>query len=72
MKARKIRRKIKNAVLKTLVVLNFISLMILVCAADSITSWQPIAVMILNVCFLMLMAWANGLMDLNGEEYGNS
>lgn len=60
MKGRKIRRKIHVAGLKFLVALNLISFIFLASAIDSFITWHPYAVMLVNMGFLYLMAYANG------------
>lgn len=62
LKNRKIRRKIHNGIIKTLVFLNLFSLMFWVCCIDAIISWQPYLIMAVNFAFLTLVAYANGWM----------
>ena len=57
---KKLKRKIHNAILITLYSLNAFSLVFWICLIDSIISWQPYVIMIVNFLFLMLGAYANG------------
>ena len=54
------RRKLKNFIIKTLVITNLFSLIFWMCLVDSIISWQPFVIMIVNISFLWLVAYANG------------
>ncbi len=54
------RRKLKNFIIKTLVIINLFSLIFWMCLVDSIISWQPFVIMIVNILFLWLVAYANG------------
>ena len=54
------KRKIHNAILKTLYFLNAFSLIYWVCRIDAIISWQPYVIVLVNFLFLMLGAYANG------------
>lgn len=54
------RRKLKNFIIKTLVIINLFSLIFWACLIDSIISWQPFVIMIVNILFLWLAAYANG------------
>ena len=54
------RRHAKNFIIKTLCVVNAFSLLFWMCLIDSIISWQPVAIMVVNVIFLYLVAYANG------------
>lgn len=53
-------RKLKNFIIKTLVITNLFSLIFWMCLVDSIISWQPFVIMIVNISFLWLVAYANG------------
>ena len=53
------RKHAKNFI-KTLCVVNAFSLLFWMCLIDSIISWQPVAIMAVNVIFLYLVAYANG------------
>ena len=53
-------RKLKNFIIKTLVIINLFSLIFWMCLVDSIISWQPFVIMIVNILFLWLVAYANG------------
>lgn len=54
------RRKLKNSIIKTLVITNLSSLIFWMCLVDSIISWQPFVIMLVNISFLWLVAYANG------------
>lgn len=54
------RRKLKNFIIKALVIINLFSLMFWMCLVDSIISWQPFVIMLVNISFLWLVAYANG------------
>lgn len=54
------RRKLKNFIIKTLVIINLFSLIFWMCLVDSIISWQPFVIMIVNILFLWLVAYVNG------------
>lgn len=54
------RRKLKNFIIKTLVIINLFSLIFWMCLVDSIISWQPFVIMLVNSSFLWLVAYANG------------
>lgn len=54
------RRHAKNFILKTLCVVNAFSLLFWVCLIDSIISWQPVVIMVVNIIFLYLVAYVNG------------
>lgn len=53
-------RKLKNFIIKILVIINLFSLIFWMCLVDSIISWQPFVIMIINISFLWLVAYANG------------
>lgn len=53
-------RKLKNFIIKTLVITDLFSLIFWMCLVDSIISWQPFVIMIVNISFLWLVAYANG------------
>lgn len=55
-----VRRKLKNFIIKILVIINLFSLIFWMCLVDSIISWQPFVIMIINISFLWLVAYANG------------
>lgn len=55
-----VRRKLKNFIIKALVAINLFSLIFWMCLVGSIISWQPVAIMIVNISFLWLVAYANG------------
>lgn len=57
---RYVRRHAKNFIIKGLCVINGFSLIFWACLLDSIISWQPYVIMLVNVLFLWLMAYANG------------
>lgn len=54
------RKHFKNFVIKTLVVINTISLFYWIGLIDFIISWQPYAIMLFNATFLFLVSLANG------------
>lgn len=54
------RRHAKNFIIKTLCVVNAFSLLFWMCLIDSIISWQPVAIMAVNIIFLYLVTYANG------------
>ncbi len=54
------RRHAKNFIIKTLCVVNAFSLLFWVCLIDSIISWQPVVIMVVNIIFLYLVAYVNG------------
>lgn len=54
------RRKLKNFIIETLVITNLFSLILWMCLVDSIISWQPLVIMIVNISFLWLAAYVNG------------
>lgn len=54
------RRRLKNFIIKTLVIINLFSLIFWACLIDSIISWQPFVIMIVNILFLWSVAYANG------------
>ena len=54
------RRHAKNFIIKTLCVVNAFSLLFWVCLIDSIISWQPVVIMVVNIIFLYLVAHVNG------------
>lgn len=54
------RKHAKNFIIKTLCVVNAFSLLFWMCLIDSIISWQPVAIMVVNIIFLYLVAYANG------------
>lgn len=56
----KIMRKAKNIILKLLLWFNLFSLLFWICLVGSIISWQPVVIMIVNISFLWLVAYANG------------
>jgi len=56
---RYVRRHAKNFIIKGLCVVNVFSLMFWVCLLDSIISWQPYLIMLVNAAFLALVAYAN-------------
>lgn len=63
---------IKNLFLIAFTAMNFLSLMLMFCLADSITSWQPFAIMGFNFAWLCLMAYANGWTagkEITQDEY---
>lgn len=53
-------RHAKNFIIKTLCVINAFSLLFWMCLIDSIISWQPMAIMAVNIIFLYLVLYANG------------
>lgn len=53
-------RKIHNFGIKVLTYINGFSLLILLTAIDSFTGWIPYLIMILNLGWLYLVAYANG------------
>lgn len=55
-----VRRKLKNFIIKILVIINLFSLIFWMCLVDSIISWQSFVIMIVNISFLWLVAYANG------------
>lgn len=55
-----VRRKLKNFIIKILVIINLFSLIFWMCLVDSIISWQSLVIMIVNISFLWLVAYANG------------
>lgn len=55
-----VRRKLKNFIIKILVIINLFSLIFWMCLVDSIISWQFFVIMIVNISFLWLVAYANG------------
>ena len=54
------RKHAKNFIIKTLCVVNAFSLLFWMCLIDSIISWQPVAIMAVNIIFLYLVLYANG------------
>jgi len=54
------RKKIHRFGIKVLTYLNAISLLILMIGIDSVTGWIPYLIMILNLGWLYLVAYANG------------
>lgn len=56
----KIMRKAKNIILKLLLWFNLFSLLFWICLVDAIISWQPVVIMLVNVGFISLFAYANG------------
>ena len=64
---RRFRRKVKNFVLKTITFLNFMSLIYWVCLIDAVISWQPYAIMVANLTWLVLFGYANGYFDTEEE-----
>lgn len=54
------RKHAKNFIIKTLCVVNAFSLLFWMCMIDAIISWQPVAIMVVNMIFLYLVAYANG------------
>lgn len=62
---RYIRKHFKNFVIKTLVFVNMISFMYWCLLIDYIISWQPYAIMILNLSVTALIAYANK--DMEGD-----
>lgn len=54
------RRRLKNFIIKPLVIINLFSLIFWACLIDSIISWQPFVIMIVNILFLWSVAYANG------------
>lgn len=57
---KRFKKKLHNAVLKMLIGLNLFSLLYWLCWIDAIISWQPYAIMAVNFCFLLAVAYANG------------
>lgn len=55
-----VRRKLKNFIIKIRVIINLFSLIFWMCLVDSIISWQSFVIMIVNISFLWLVAYANG------------
>lgn len=55
-----VRRKLKNFIIKILVIINLFSLIFWMCLVDSTISWQSFVIMIVNISFLWLVAYANG------------
>lgn len=53
-------RKFKNFIIKTLIMINLFSLLFWVCFISGIISWQPFVIMIVNILFLWVAAYANG------------
>ena len=54
------RKKLHRLGIKVLTYLNAISLLLLMLGIDSVTGWVPYVVMILNLGWLYLVAFANG------------
>lgn len=63
-----VRRKLKNFIIKILVIINLFSLIFWMCLVDSIISWQSFVIMIVNISFLWLVAYANGYGGLLEER----
>lgn len=57
---RYVRKHAKNFIIKTLCAVNAFSLVFWMCLIDAVISWQPVAIMAVNVIFLYLVAYANG------------
>lgn len=60
-----IKKHFKNFVIKTLVFVNMISFMYWCLLIDYIISWQPYAIMILNLSVIALIVYANK--DMEGD-----
>lgn len=64
-----VRRKLKNFIIKILVIINLFSLIFWMCLVDSIISWQSFVIMIVNISFLWLVAYANGYIYYTERYY---
>lgn len=53
------RKHFKNFVIKTLCIINALSLLYWLIVLDGIASWQPLAIMIVNLAFLIAVAYVN-------------
>lgn len=53
-------RHAKNFIIKTLCVINAFSLVFWICLTDSVISWQPYLIILVNSLFLWLVAYVNG------------
>lgn len=51
---------IHNGIIMALVYLNLLSLLFWMCCIDSIISWQPYVIMVVNALFLYMVGYANG------------
>lgn len=57
---RYVSRHARNFIIKSLCMVNAVSLVFWLCLIDSIISWQPYVIMAVNFLFLCLVAYANG------------
>ena len=53
------RKHFKNFVIKTLCIINALSLLYWLIVLDGIASWQPLAIMAVNLAFLITVACVN-------------
>lgn len=52
-------KQLKNFIIKVLVLINLFSLLNWMCRIDYITSWHPVAIMLVNLVFLLLVGYVN-------------
>lgn len=57
------RRHFKNFAIKTLCIINTLSLLYWLTVLDGIVSWQPLAIMAVNLAFLLAVAYVNLVRD---------
>ena len=67
---RYVRRHARNFIIKSLCMVNAVSLVFWLCLIDSIISWQPYVIMAVNFLFLCLVAYANGCFYVDLEAEG--
>ncbi len=53
------RKHFKNFVIKTLCIINALSLLYWLIVLDGIASWQPLVIMTVNLSFLLAAAYVN-------------
>lgn len=53
------RKHFKNYAIKTLCIINALSLLYWLIVLDSIASWQPLVIMAVNLAFLIAVAYVN-------------
>lgn len=62
-------RWLKNFIIKALVIINLFSLLYWMCLLDYIISWKPVVIMLVNLLFLWVVAYANGYVYDSKQYY---